>query len=198
MDHLIKPYQGELVNLVLEEEQAEQLKTESESFPAITLSQRQQCDLEMLMNGGLSPLTGFMNEDVYNSVVNDARLPNDVLWPIPYYLDVDKEFADKIEIGSRVALRDSEGFMPAVLTVESIWSPDKVREAEKVYATTDRNHPGVEYLLDTVNDVYIGGSIQGAHLPFQYDFETLRDTPEELRQYFERQGWRNVVAFHSS
>ena len=59
MDHLIKPYQGELVNLVLEEEQAEQLKTESESFPAITLSQRQQCDLEMLLNGGLSPLTGF-------------------------------------------------------------------------------------------------------------------------------------------
>ena len=198
MDHLIKPYQGELVNLVLEEEQAEQLKTESESFPAITLSQRQQCDLEMLMNGGLSPLTGFMNEDVYNSVVNDARLPNDVLWPIPYYLDVDKEFADKIDIGSRVALRDSEGFMPAVLTVESIWTPDKVREAEKVYATTDRNHPGVEYLFDTVNDVYIGGSIQGAQLPFQYDFETLRDTPEELRQYFEKQGWRNVVAFHTS
>ena len=198
MDHLIKPYQGELVNLVLEEEQAEQLKTESESFPAITLSQRQQCDLEMLMNGGLSPLTGFMNEDVYNSVVNDTRLPDGVLWPIPYYLDVDKEFADKIEIGSRVALRDSEGFMPAVLTVESIWSPDKVREAEKVYATTDRNHPGVEYLLDTVNDVYIGGSIQGAQLPFQYDFETLRDTPEELRQYFEKRGWRNVVAFHTS
>ena len=63
MDHLIKPYQGQLVNLVLDEEQAEQLKIESESFPAITLSQRQQCDLEMLLNGGLSPLTGFMNED---------------------------------------------------------------------------------------------------------------------------------------
>ena len=139
-----------------------------------------------------------MNEDVYNSVVNDTRLPNGVLWPMPYYLDVDQEFADKIEIGSRIALRDSEGFMPAVLTVESIWQPDKEKEAEQVYGTSDRSHPGVEYLFDSVKGVYLGGSIQGAQLPFQYDFETLRDTPEELRQFFEKQGWRNVVAFHTS
>jgi sulfate adenylyltransferase len=198
MDHLIKPYQGELVNLVLDEEQAEQLKTESESFPAITLSQRQECDLEMLLTGSLSPLTGFMNEDAYNAVVSDARLPNGVLWPIPYYLDVDKEFADKLEVGSRVALRDTEGFMPAVLTVESIWSPDKALEAQKVYGTTDQSHPGVDYLYNSVGDVYIGGSIQGVQLPFHYDFETLRDTPEELRQFFEKQGWRNVIAFHTS
>jgi sulfate adenylyltransferase len=88
--------------------------------------------------------------------------------------------------------------MPAVLTVESIWTPDKEKEAEQVYGTNDRNHPGVEYLFDSVNGVYLGGSIQGAQLPFQYDFETLRDTPEELRQFFEKQGWRNVVAFHTS
>ena len=198
MDHLIKPYQGELVNLVLEEERAEQLKVESESFPAITLSQRQQCDLEMLLTGGLSPLTGFMTEEDYYSVVNDARLPGGVLWPIPYYLDVDEKFAEKIEPGTRIALRDTEGFMPAVLTVESIWRPDKNREAQQVYGTTDPSHPGVEYLFNEVKDVYLGGSIQGAQLPFHYDFETLRDTPEELRQFFEKQGWRNVVAFHTS
>lgn len=198
MDHLIKPYQDKLVNLVLPEEEAEQLKTESESFLALTLTQRQQCDLEMLLNGGLSPLTGFMNEDVYNAVINDARLPDGVLWPMPYYLDVDEEFAGTVEIGTHIALRDTEGFMPAVMTVESIWRPDKQHEAEKIYGMTDREHPGVEYLFDTVNDVYIGGSIQGAQLPFHYDFETLRDTPEQLRQYFEKQGWRNVVAFHTS
>ena len=198
MDHLIKPYQGELVNLVLDEKKAEKLKIESESFPAITLSQRQQCDLEMLLTGGLSPLTGFMTEMEYRSVVTDTRLPTGVLWPIPYYLDVDEEFADKIEPGSQIALRDTEGFMPAVLTVTSIWRPDKELEAEKIYGTTDRAHPGVEYLFDEVKDVYIGGPIQGAQLPFHYDFETLRDTPEELRQFFEKQGWRNIVAFHTS
>ena len=129
MDHLIKPYQGELVNLVLDEQKAEQLKIESEAFPAITLSQRQQCDLEMLLIGGLSPLTGFMTETVYDAVLNDSRLPDGVLWPIPYYLDVDKAFADKLSPGDRIALRDTEGFMPAVLTVESIWEPDKHKEA---------------------------------------------------------------------
>ena len=104
-DHLIQPYQGKLLNLVLDEEQAELLKQESESFPAITLTQRQQCDLEMLLCGALSPLKGFMNEDVYNSVVNESRLPGGVLWPIPFYLDVDETFADKIEIGARIALQ---------------------------------------------------------------------------------------------
>jgi sulfate adenylyltransferase len=198
MNHLIQPYQGELVNLVLEEDQAEQLKIESESFVGITLTQRQQCDLEMLLNGALSPLNGFMTEGKYNSVVSTTRLPNGVLWPMPYYLDVDEKFADKIEVGSRIALRDTEGFMPAVLTVESIWRPDKQIEAEQVYGTADQAHAGVDYLFNSVKNVYVGGSIAGVQLPFHYDFETLRDTPAELRQFFEKQGWRNVVAFHTS
>ena len=150
MDHLIKPYQGELVNLVLDEQAAEQLKIESEAFPAITLSHRQQCDLEMLLTGGLSPLTGFMTEQVYASVVDTARLPNGVLWPIPYYLDVEEAFAEKLEVGTRIALRDTEGFMPAVLTVESIWRADKQREVERVYGTTDPEHPGGDYLINVV------------------------------------------------
>ena len=198
MDHLISPYQGELVNLVLPGNEAERLKVSSESFPAITLTQRQQCDLEMLLIGALSPLAGFMTEETYTSVINDTRLPDGVLWPMPYYLDIDDAVAEKLETGSRIALRDTEGFMPAVLTVESIWRPDKKLEAEKVYGTTDPEHPGVEYLFNSVKNVYIGGSIQGVQLPFHYDFETLRDTPEELRQFFEKQGWRNVVAFHTS
>jgi sulfate adenylyltransferase len=198
MDHLINPYQGELVNLVLPGNEAERLKVSSESFPAITLTQRQQCDLEMLLIGALSPLAGFMTEETYTSVINDTRLSDGVLWPMPYYLDIDDAVAEKLETGSRIALRDTEGFMPAVLTVESIWRPDKKLEAEKVYGTTDPEHPGVEYLFNSVKNVYIGGSIQGVQLPFHYDFETLRDTPEELRQFFEKQGWRNVVAFHTS
>jgi sulfate adenylyltransferase len=198
MDHLITPYRDKLVNLVLAENESEQLKVSSESFPAITLAQRQQCDLEMLLIGAFSPLKGFMTEDVYNSVINETRLPDGVLWPIPYYLDIDQATADKLDIGALIALRDTEGFMPAVLTVQSMWRPDKKLEAERVYGTTDPDHPGVEYLFNSVKNVYLGGSIQGVQLPFHYDFETLRDTPEELRQFFEKQGWRNVVAFHTS
>lgn len=198
MDHLIKPYQGKLVNLILDDQDAEKLKVDSESFPAITLTQRQQCDLEMLLIGALSPLTGFMTKEIYDSVISNTRLPGGLLWPMPYYLDVDETFAERLEMGTRVALRDTEGFMPAVLTIDSIWRPDKKLEAESVYGTTDPEHPGVDYLFNSVNAVYIGGSIQGIQLPFHYDFETLRDTPEELRQFFEKQGWRNVVAFHTS
>lgn len=198
MDYLIPPYRGELVNLVLAEEQAEQLKTESESFVGITLTQRQQCDLEMLLNGALSPLAGFMTEKDYSSVLNNTRLGDGTLWPIPYYLDITEEQASSLELGSKLGLRDTEGFMPAVMTIESIWRPDKNQEAEQIYGTTDEAHPGVSYLLNQVNDVYVGGSVAGVQLPFHYDFETLRDTPTTLRSFFEKQGWRNIVAFHTS
>jgi len=198
MDHLIRPYGGELRNLLLDDIAAERLKVESESFDSITLTQRQQCDLEMLLNGALSPLSGFMNEKEYSSVIDATRLTDGTLWPMPYYLDIEENQAEKLEIGSRLGLRDTEGFMPAVLTIESIWRPDKKKEAELIYGTTDCRHPGVAYLYDNVKDVYIGGSVQGIQLPFHYDFETLRDTPEELRRYFDKLGWRRIVAFHTS
>jgi len=198
MDHLITPYKGELVNLLLEETEAERIKLESESYPAITLTQRQQCDLELLVTGALSPLRGFMNQDEYESVVNDAVLPDKTVWPIPYYLDLTDEQAESINIGDKIALRDVEGFMPAIITVESKWTPDKNNEAENVYGTTDIEHPGVDYLLNSVGNVYIGGRVDAVQLPFNYDFETLRHTPAELRQHFDKLGWRSIVAYHTS
>ena len=197
MKHLTLPYQGELKELFLPDDEAEQLKLDSEAFPAIVLSQRQQCDLEMLLNGALSPLTGFMTEEAYNSVIDNTCLPNGVIWPIPYCLDVTEEFAD-IEIGTKLALRDTEGFMPAVLTVESIWQVDKEKEALAVYGTSDQSHPGVKYLFDSVGSYYVGGRVHGVQLPFHYDFDLLRNTPAELRQKFDKLGWRNIVAFHTS
>ncbi len=198
MSNLIAPYGGRLVDLVVSANQAERLKQEAEKFPSITLTQRQACDLEMLLNGALSPLRGFMNEADYNAVLDNTRLTDGTLWPMPYCLDVSEELANVLQVGSRLALRDSEGFMPAVLHVESVWRPDKNKEAESIYGTTDSAHPGVRYLFESVNDVYVGGRIEGVQLPFHHDFETLRDTPAELRAYFDKQGWKNVVAFHTS
>jgi len=197
MSHLVSPYQGELKNLLLPEEEAERLKVDSEEFPAIVLSQRQQCDLEILLNGGLSPLTGYMTEECYNSVIENTCLPDGIVWPIPYCLDVGEEFAN-LEIGSQLALRDTEGFMPAVLTVESVWRVDKEKEAGAIYGTSDLRHPGVKYLFDSVGSYYVGGSVRGIQLPFHYDFDLLRNTPKELRQKFDKQGWRSIVAFHTS
>ncbi len=198
MEQLIKPYKGELINLLLNASESERVKTESESYPAITLSQRQQCDLELLVTGALSPLSGFMIQKDYESVVTNASLTDGTIWPIPYYLDLTEEQAELINVGDKVALRDIEGFMPAVLTVESKWTPDKNIEAKKVYGTVDTAHPGVDYLLNTVGSVYIGGKIDAVQLPFHYDFETLRFTPTELRRHFDKLGWRSIVAFHTS
>jgi sulfate adenylyltransferase len=198
MEHLIKPYNGELVNLLLDDTESEQIKLESESCSAITLTQRQQCDLELLVTGALSPLTGFMNQDEYDSVVDNTSLLDGTIWPIPYCLDLTEEQAKNINIGDKVALRDIEGFMPAILTVESKWQPDKNKEAENIYGTADVEHPGVDYLLNAAGKVYIGGKVDAVQLPFHYDFESLRYTPTELRQHFDKLGWRSIVAFHTS
>ncbi len=198
MEHLISPYKGKLINLLLDEADAERIKKESESYPSITLSQRQQCDLELLVTGALSPLTGFMNQHEYESVVENTRLLDGTVWPLPFYLDLSEEQAAKINVGDKVALHDIEGFMPAVITVESKWQPDKNKEAENIYGTLDTEHPGVDYLMNSVGKVYIGGKVDAVQLPLHYDFETLRFTPKELRQHFDKSGWRSIVAFHTS
>ena len=198
MTELISPYKGQLVNLLLGETESENLKKESGGFQSITLTQRQLCDLELLVTGALSPLTGFMSQDDYESVVNDTTLENGTVWPLPYCLDLSEEQAVNITIGDKIALHDIEGFMPAVLTVESKWIPDKDKEAENVYGTLDVKHPGVDYLFNKTGVVYIGGEVEAVQLPTQYDFEALRFTPIELRQHFDKLGWRSIVAFHTS
>ena len=196
-EHLITPHGGKLCNLVVDEDRAEALKTGSGDFLSITLNQRQVCDLELLLCGGLSPLRGFMDRNTYESVVDRLRLPDGTLWPIPITLDVSPAQAEKIEAGQQLALRDDEGFMLAVLTVADKWQPDRQHEASEIYGTTSTRHPGVRYLLEQVHDTYIGGEVTGVQLPIHNDFETLRDTPEELRHLFAKMGWRNVVAFHT-
>ncbi|MBT8430561.1 MAG: bifunctional sulfate adenylyltransferase/adenylylsulfate kinase [Gammaproteobacteria bacterium] len=195
----VQPHGGEqLVDLLVGPEQAEELKQTSGGYPSITLSQRQLCDLELLMNGAFTPLTGFMRQATYDAVLDSLSLPDGTLWPVPIVLDVTEKFAEKLSVGDRLALRDGEGFMPAVLTVEDIWQPDRRREAEKLYGTPDESHPGVRYLMHSVNPVYIGGRIEGVQAPVHHDFENLWDTPREMRALFKKSGWRRVVAFQTS
>jgi sulfate adenylyltransferase len=198
MDFFIPPHGGELVNLLVDPDQAELHKQASRDYPSLVLSQRQTCDLELLLNGGFSPLRGFMGKADYEGVVDRMQLPDGTLWPIPIVLDVSAKAAEKLKPGTVVALRDAEGFMPAVLTVQEVWQPDKKREAEAVYGTTSEQHPGVRYLYEQVQDTYVSGTLEGIQLPVHYDFESLWDTPEELRALFKKMGWRRVVAFQTS
>jgi sulfate adenylyltransferase len=185
-------------DLLVDEESARQLRAESLSFTSLTLSKRQLCDLELLLNGGFSPLRGFMDKADYESVVNDCRLMDGTLWPMPVVLDVDGDVAEGLTAGQKLALRDPEGFMLAVLTVREVWEPDKGSEAEAVYGTGSAEHPGVRSLREGVKSHYVGGSLEGLQLPAHHEFENLWDTPQELRHMFHKVGWRHVIAFHAT
>ncbi len=195
--HLIAPHGGELVNLIAQPERAAELKAHSKEWPSWDLTGRQVCDLELLMSGGFSPLRGFMTRADYEGVCKNMRLARGVIWPMPITLDVTEAFAKTLTPGSRVALRDGEGVMLAVLSVEDIWQPDRKAEAEQVFGTTSPAHPGVDYLLNRGNPWYVGGKIEGLQAPSHYDFRGLRLTPAELRTELARLGWRKVVAFQT-
>ena len=176
---------------------AQKLKVEAGNLPSWDLTPRQVCDLELLMNGGFHPLKGFMTEADYNGVVEDMRLASGALWPIPIMLDVSEKFAGTIEPGQDIALRDAEGVILAILSVTDRWSPDKAREAAKVFGADDKAHPAVNYLHHQAGPVYLGGPITGIQPPVHYDFKARRDTPNELRAFFRKMGWRKVVAFQT-
>jgi sulfate adenylyltransferase len=196
--HLISPHGGELVSLIAEPDRATELKSHSREWPSWDLSARQICDLELLMSGGFSPLRGFMNKRDYEGVCREMRLASGVLWPIPITLDVTDDFAKSLKPGSsKVALRDPEGVMLAVLHVEDVWQPDRKAEAEAVFKSASSAHPGVDYLLNKGNSWYVGGKLEGLQAPAHYDFKSLRLTPAELRAEFARLGWRQVVAFQT-
>ncbi len=195
--HLIEPHGGALVNLFAPAEREAQLKAESRDWPSWDLKPRQLCDLELLMSGGFSPLDGFMKQDDYDQVVESMRLASGVLWPMPITLDVSEEVGEKLSSGSKLALRDAEGVMLAVLHVEDVYKPDLGQEAQKVFGTKSTDHPGVAYLLQQTGPYYVGGRIEGIQQPTHYDFNELRDTPASLRAKFETLGWRTVVAFQT-
>src|SRR5580765_3468845 len=183
--HLIAPHGGELVDLTLDQGNAAELKARSKDFPSWDLTSRQIRDLELLLSGGFSPLRGFMNRADYEGVCHNMKLASGLLWPMPITLDVSEDFAKSLKPGSsKIALRDAEGVMLAVLHVEDVWQQDRRAEAKAVFNSTSPVHPGVNYLLNKENPWYVGGSVEGLQPPAHYDFKDLRLTPAELRVEF--------------
>ncbi|MEP5155234.1 bifunctional sulfate adenylyltransferase/adenylylsulfate kinase [Planktotalea sp.] len=176
---------------------AEKLKLEATELTSHDLTPRQICDLELLMNGGFNPLKGFLTEEDYDGVVENMRLADGTLWPMPITLDVSEEFAASLELGQDIALRDQEGVILGTMTVTDRWEPNKSVEAEKVFGADDDAHPAVNYLHNTAGKIYLGGPVTGIQQPVHYDFRARRDTPNEKRAYFRKMGWRKVVAFQT-
>ncbi|MCH2279869.1 MAG: bifunctional sulfate adenylyltransferase/adenylylsulfate kinase, partial [Vicinamibacterales bacterium] len=196
-DHLIAPHGGTLVELFSTAARSDQSKAESRDWVSHDLSSRQLCDLELLLNGGFSPLTGFMTSADHATVCDGMRLADGTLWPMPIALDVSEATAEKLSPGDKLALRDAEGVMLAVVHVEDIYRADRHAEAQAVFGTTNTEHPGVAQLLDRTEPVYVGGQLEGLHPVAHYDYKRLRHTPAELRAAFAELGWTKVVAFQT-
>jgi sulfate adenylyltransferase len=172
------------------------LATDS-SLKTWSLTKRQLCDVECLLNGAYAPLPGFLNQDDYESVCTTMRLTNGSLWPMPITLDVSQHFADQLQLGEAILLIDDENTPLATLTIDSIWHPNKEKEAQRIFGTTDKKHPGVHYLYEKAGSIYLGGKLKTINLPSHYDFIQYRHTPEQLKETFKLYGWSRIVAFQT-
>ena len=194
------PHGGVLKDLLLRyAPKHDQLAAEAEKLPAVVLTERQLCDLELILNGGFSPLEGFMNEKDYNGVVKDLRLADGALFSMPICLDIGKKIIDarNIKPGARITLRDfRDDRNLAILTVDDVYKPDKALEGKEVFGG-DPEHPAIKYLMNQTKEYYVGGKVEAVNRLNHYDYVALRYTPSELRTHFEKLGWTRVVAFQT-
>ncbi|WP_102692461.1 sulfate adenylyltransferase [Rummeliibacillus pycnus] len=160
----------------------------------ITLDAIALSDLELIGIGGYSPITGFFNEEDYLSVVERLRLADGTVWSIPITLPVSDAELATIELGDTVKL-EKDGVTYGVIEVASIYTPDKQKEAEKVYGTKDEAHPGVSKLFSRPNS-YVGGDITLIHRQ-EPAFEEYTFTPAETRAIFDEKGWETIVGFQT-
>ncbi len=196
MSNLGEPYGGTLVNLLVDDEEHVELGREVADLPTIELDSRHLADFELLANGGFSPLTGFMGEADYHSVVENMTLANGLPWSMPVTLSVPESRAGELTPGVRADLRDQEGFPLGVIDIEEVYRRDKTRLAEQVYRTTDEAHPGVAALYAS-GDLVLGGSVRALRLPDHGNFPEHRLTPAQTRAAFAERGWRTVVGFQT-
>ncbi len=190
---IVPPHGGALINRV-----ADQLTQGpySGDAPVVVLTERQQCDLEMIAVGAMSPLTGFVGKADYDSICEHMTLANGVVWPFPITCSVDTSTAEGLKVGERVALVDDDRRLLGMLTLEEKYPHDKVKQAESAFGTSDVKHPGVAVLMEE-GDVCIAGPIDVACPRYDVDFAEHRLTPAETRSQFEQRGWKTIVGFQT-
>ena len=191
---LIAPHGGKLNIREVTGDAAKALEERARSLPTLALNSRELADLELLANGGFSPLDGFMTEAQYKGVVDNMHLPDGLPWSIPVTLSVSKDDANRVR--GDVALTDGNGTLLAVMTVAEQFEYDKEHEAEKVYRTTEDKHPGVAALY-AQDPVLVGGPVQVFRRRADASFPEHRLDPSQTRAAFAERGWKRVVGFQT-
>lgn len=192
----LEPHGGKLINRLVSGRERDQLLQEAEGLKAIPINNWTVSDIDCIAVGAFSPLTGFMNEDDYTSVVERMRLADGTVWSIPITLSVDPQLASELSIGDRVSLVGEDKVIYAILTVESIYEVDQQKEAVQVFKTDDREHPGVAKLFER-SSTYIGGPIDVLNRPERDQFAEFYFDPARTRQIFADKGWKSIVGFQT-
>ena len=191
----ISPHGEVLINCFTSKPETDSLKKEALSFKSINISKRILCDLEMIALGAFSPLNGFVGKNDYESIVESMRLSNGLIWPIPITLQVNEEDYKNIKNENRVALKNEQNEIIAILELKEIYQPDLNKEAQLVYKTTDTKHPAVKYLFEA-GKYYLSGDIKV--LAHTYDeFPEYNLGCSGTRKMFTENGWKRVVAFQT-
>lgn len=194
---MIKPHGKTLVSFHLSADELSEYSELSNKTASLTLSLKQQCDLEMISNGAFSPLSTFNNQKDYEEILLNNKLSNGLVWPIPIVLDVPDQFLKSLDKNEYISLRNTEGFLLAILKVKEFWAPNKKEEANLVFKSNDPNHPGVDYLFNHTNNNYISGELVPIQENKYFDFTHLRKSPQEVRDFFRLNNWKDVIAFQT-
>ncbi|SVA13657.1 uncharacterized protein METZ01_LOCUS66511 [marine metagenome] len=194
---MIKPHGKTLVSFHLSADELSEYSELSNNISSLTLSLKQQCDLEMISNGAFSPLSTFNNQKDYEEILLNNKLSNGLVWPIPIVLDVPDQFLKSLDKNEYISLRNTEGFLLAILKVKEFWAPNKKEEANLVFKSNDPNHPGVDYLFNHTNNNYISGELVPIQENKYFDFTHLRKSPQEVRDFFRLNNWKDVIAFQT-
>lgn len=167
---------------------------ETNTNKTVVLNDRELCDLELLLNGGFSPLDGFLKQNDYKSVLDNLRLESGELWSMPIVLaKKNQEFSE----GETIHLCNSENLPIAKMFLESIYQPDLDYECQSVFGSSDTNHPYIKIIKDREGLVYLGGKVEKVHGVPHFDFEELRLTPSQTKDFFKENGWDTVVGFQT-
>ncbi|KPK55292.1 MAG: hypothetical protein AMS22_04835 [Thiotrichales bacterium SG8_50] len=188
---LVEPHGGSLVHREAGSADLEDI----EYLPQLNIPERELMDCEQFGYGTYSPLTGFMNRETFESVLDTYRLPSGVVWTLPILLQVNSEDIKSFAIGNRIALTDEEGVVHSLLDISEIYRYDLESLAARMYGTTSRNHPGVARLMRRSN-CFLAGDVTLVQ-PMAIPSRHYLLTPTQTRFIFTRLGWSQVVAFHS-
>ncbi|KEQ22348.1 sulfate adenylyltransferase [Paenibacillus tyrfis] len=197
MGETIRPHGGALINRVIEGEKRTSQLEHAATLYSLNIDAWTISDLDLIGVGAFSPLTGFLGEQDYHSVVERMRLKDGTVWSIPITLAVEPQIASDFAIGQEVALVGAQdGIIYGIIEVQSIYHVDQRKEALNVFKTDDEAHPGVQKLFSRPS-TYIGGPIQVLNRPKPDKFEEFYYDPAVTRQLFSEKGWKSVVGFQT-